>query len=98
MVTSTDKRPPPLATGERTGNKVSDGSGNMIAYIIAAIVVAFAGYYLYTTYYSPTSMTSTITDGTATKPSAPVAATPPAATSTTTPTIVPAKPPVTTTP
>jgi hypothetical protein len=91
MATSTDKRPPPLSGGGQAGRKVSDGTGNMIAYIIAGIAVLFGGYYLYTTYYSPTPVTPAVTDGTAPKQMPPVAATPAA------PPVAPATPPATTT-
>jgi hypothetical protein len=83
-------------------NQTNQGSGSTIAYIIAALVIAVAGYYLYTSYYSPTAVTPTVTQTTpppaTTAPAAdaPVV-TPPAATSTTPPAAVPATPPATTT-
>jgi hypothetical protein len=95
MATSTEKRPPPLSSGDRTGNKAGDTSKNMIAYVIAAIIAVMGGYYLYSTYYAPTSTTSAVTDGTASKPVTPVPATPPAATAPKP--VVPATPPATTT-
>ena len=78
-------------------NQTNQGSGNTIAYIIAALVIAVAGYYFYTSYYSPTAMTPTVTQTTPAAPAADApAVTPPAATSTTPPAAVPATPPATT--
>ncbi len=104
MATSTDQKPRPVTGTEsdfdRTQraaarpevriNQTNQGSGNSIAYIIAALVVLVGAYYLYTSYYSPTVMPPTTTEiapapAPATPPAAPAAeapasATPPAAT------------------
>jgi hypothetical protein len=85
-------------------NQTNQGSGSTIAYIIAALVIAVAGYYLYTSYYSPTSVTPSVTQTTpppaVTAPAADApAVTPPAATAPATdaPAATPATPPATTT-
>jgi hypothetical protein len=86
------------------------GSNSAFAYIIAALVVIIGGYYVYTSYYSPTitapaaTQSSTLPKSETVIPVAPVPATPPAATTTVTPVeppatapAAPATPPATTT-
>jgi hypothetical protein len=107
MVTITENRPRPITGAESEFDHASlplsrpgigatqsgQGSGNSIAYLIAVLVIAVGGYFLYTSYYGPTTIPAAVT-----QPSPPVAPAPavdePALTP---PAAVPAAPPATTT-
>jgi hypothetical protein len=85
-----DHAPRPISHPEIHATRSSQGSGNVIAYLIAILVIAIGGYFLFTSYYGPTTVPAAVTqsspppvvDEPVLTPPAAVPATPPATTTT----------------